>query len=158
MSDTTETEPSEPEPIEPEATGVDHRDELPEDLNAAEFVGPYQFPDNSRRRIPGVIYLVFAAGCFALWLGRHGDQPVLVNDGFLFAAVLLGAFGAVLPDERLADAHRREGGAGTGATGRRLPGRPRLGPAGVARRAVPTDLAGALLLGREPSARGGRSC
>src|SRR6478736_4378564 len=94
MSDTTETEPSEPiEPIEPEATGVDHRDELPEDLNAAEFVGPYQFPDNSRRRIPGVIYLVFAAGCFALWLARHGDQPVLVNDGFLFAAVLLGLFG-----------------------------------------------------------------
>jgi hypothetical protein len=75
------------------ATDVDHRDELPEDLNAAEFVGPYQFPDNSRRRIPGVIYLVIAAGCFALWLARHGDQPVLVNDGFLFAAILLGLFG-----------------------------------------------------------------
>ncbi len=91
MSDTTETEPS--EPTKPEAPGVDHRDELPDDLNAAEFVGPYQFPDNSRRRIPGVIYLVFAAGCFALWLARHGDQPVLVNDGFLFAAILLGLFG-----------------------------------------------------------------
>ncbi len=34
------------------------RDELPDDLNPTEFVGAYQFPDNSRRRIPGAIYLV----------------------------------------------------------------------------------------------------
>src|SRR5215203_4136961 len=36
------------------------RDELPADLDAAGFVGPYQFPDNSRRRIPGIIYLALA--------------------------------------------------------------------------------------------------
>ena len=35
----------------------DIRDQLPTDLNASEFVGVYKFPDNSRRRIPGYIYL-----------------------------------------------------------------------------------------------------
>jgi len=69
------------------------RDELPDDLNASEFVGPYQFPDNSRRRIPGLIYLVFAAICFVLWLTTRNEQPVLINDGMLFAAILLGGFG-----------------------------------------------------------------
>ena len=29
------------------------RDVLPDDLDASGFVGPYQFPDNCRRRIPG---------------------------------------------------------------------------------------------------------
>jgi len=33
------------------------RDTLPGDLDITGFVGPYQFPDNSRRRIPAVIYL-----------------------------------------------------------------------------------------------------
>src|SRR5262249_36316906 len=35
-----------------EPAGSEIRDELPEDLDASEWVGPYQFPDNSRRRIP----------------------------------------------------------------------------------------------------------
>ena len=34
------------------------RDELPADLDHASFVGAYQFPDNSRRRIPGAIYVL----------------------------------------------------------------------------------------------------
>lgn len=70
------------------------RDELPADLDVSEFVGPYQFPDNSRRRIPGYIYLAAAAGCLALWLARR-DDGVLVNRGFLLAAVLLGLFGVL---------------------------------------------------------------
>lgn len=69
------------------------RDALPDDLDAAGFVGPYQFPDNSRRRIPGILYLAIAAGCLALWFGTRDSEPVLVNDGFLLAAVLLGLFG-----------------------------------------------------------------
>jgi len=69
------------------------RDALPDDLNASEFVGPYQFPDNSRRRIPGAIYMVLALGCFVLWLTTRDGQPVAVNRGMLFAAILLGAFG-----------------------------------------------------------------
>jgi hypothetical protein len=68
-------------------------DELPEDLNASEFVGPYQFPDNSRRRIPGAIYVVLAIVCFVVWLTTRNDDPVIVNRGMLFAAILLGAFG-----------------------------------------------------------------
>ena len=70
----------------------DLRDELPEDLDAAGFVGPYRFPDNSRRRIPGIIYLVLAAGCLALWVTLR-DSSVIVNDGFAWAALLLGAVG-----------------------------------------------------------------
>jgi hypothetical protein len=69
----------------------DLRDELPADLVSAGYVGPYQFPDNSRRRIPGVIYLVMAAACLLAHL-VVADRPV-VNHGFLWAAVALGAFG-----------------------------------------------------------------
>ena len=66
----------------------DHRDELPQDLDATGYVGPYQFPDNSRRRIPGVIYLVVAAVCVAVWLLGRDSWPI-VNDGWLWAALLL---------------------------------------------------------------------
>ncbi|HSL57835.1 MAG TPA: hypothetical protein VK866_08330 [Acidimicrobiales bacterium] len=70
------------------------RDELPDDLNAAGYVGPYVFPNNNRRRIPGVLYLVIAALCGLLWGLTAGGEPVLVNGGFLFAAVVLAAIGA----------------------------------------------------------------
>lgn len=66
-------------------------DELPEDLNAAEFVGPYLFPNNSRRRVPGVLYILLAGLALVLWLLNRNDDPVLVNDGYLWAAVGLGA-------------------------------------------------------------------
>jgi hypothetical protein len=42
-------------------------DELPDDLHAAGYVGPYLFPDNSRRRIPGYLYLATAAACVVVW-------------------------------------------------------------------------------------------
>lgn len=72
----------------------DLRDELPDDLNASEYVGPYQFPDNSRRRKPAVLYLAIAAVCLVLWLVRD-DSSTLINRGMLYAAILLGAFGAL---------------------------------------------------------------
>ena len=31
------------------------RDELPDDLDVSGYVGPYTFPDISRRRIPGLL-------------------------------------------------------------------------------------------------------
>lgn len=71
----------------------DVRDELPDDLDVSVYVGPYQFPDNSRRRIPGVMYLVIALICVLVWALGHGDDSPLVNDGFLGAAVLLGGAG-----------------------------------------------------------------
>ncbi|MDP9071820.1 MAG: hypothetical protein M3N68_11215 [Actinomycetota bacterium] len=72
---------------------VEQGDELPADLDVTGYVGPYTFPDNSRRRIPGVIYLATAAGCAALWVAR-GTGGVLVNGGLLLGAALLGVIGA----------------------------------------------------------------
>jgi hypothetical protein len=69
----------------------DLRDELPEDLNAAEFVGLYQFPDNSRRRRPAYIYGGLAVVLLAIFASHRSGQHVLVNEGYLWAAVLLGA-------------------------------------------------------------------
>jgi hypothetical protein len=65
-------------------------DVLPDDLDAAGYVGPYMFPDNNRRRVPGYLYLGIAAGCAALWATV---DSVYVNGGFLGAAVLLAAVG-----------------------------------------------------------------
>jgi hypothetical protein len=76
-----------------DAHDAEVRDELPTDLDASAFVGPYQFPDNSRRRIPGFIYLGIAAVCLLVWLLRRDHDPVLVNEGFVLAAILLGAMG-----------------------------------------------------------------
>jgi hypothetical protein len=70
------------------------RDQLPADLDVTGFVGPYQFPDNSRRRIPAVLYLVIAALCALAWFVSRDADTALVNDGFLYAAVLLAAFAA----------------------------------------------------------------
>jgi len=68
----------------------DLRDELPDDLNASEHVGPYDFPDNSRRRKPAMLYAVVAVVCLVLWIVASEDAA-LVNVGMLWAAVLLGA-------------------------------------------------------------------
>jgi hypothetical protein len=67
-------------------------DELPDDLHAAGYVGPYLFPDNNRRRIPGYLYLATAAACVVVWLLVDGSP--YVNGGFLFAAALLAIIGA----------------------------------------------------------------
>lgn len=76
----------------PPAEADDLRDALPDDLNAHEYVGPYEFPDNSRRRKPGMLYLAFAAISLVVWLVAR-DSSAIVNNGFLWAAVLLGAVG-----------------------------------------------------------------
>ncbi len=89
------------------------RDELPSDLNVTAFVGPYKFPDNSRRRIPGLIYLVIAALSFALWVVQRDIDSALVSDGFLGAAILLSLVGLfslssswrMTVDEKLALVH-----------------------------------------------------
>ncbi len=66
-------------------------DELPEDLNLSEFVGPHTFPNNNRRRIPAAIYLLMGAACIALWITR-GDSSPLVNVGTLWAGIGLVVF------------------------------------------------------------------
>src|SRR2546430_14547027 len=72
----------------------EHHDELPADLDVTGYVGAYTFPNNDRRRIPAIISLVAAAGCFLLWLLRGRHHGVLVNSGFLGVAVALGLIGA----------------------------------------------------------------
>jgi hypothetical protein len=67
----------------------DVRDELPHDLDVAGAAGPYEFPDNSRRRKPAVLYSLVAITCLVLWLWQRDSSP-LVNDGYLWAAILLG--------------------------------------------------------------------
>ncbi|HMC41547.1 MAG TPA: hypothetical protein VKI20_00950 [Acidimicrobiales bacterium] len=67
-------------------------DQLPPELDASGFVGPTAFPDVRRRRVPGILYLLTAAGCVALWALRHGGG-VLVNDGLLTVGVGLAAVG-----------------------------------------------------------------
>lgn len=76
----------------PEQSPDEVVDELPEDLNLAEFVGPYTFPNNNRRRIPAVIYIVIGLACVVLYL-TLGDSSALVNVGFGVGGALLALFG-----------------------------------------------------------------
>ncbi len=83
-----------PESARADATSDDVRDELPDDINAADFVGAYEFPDNSRRRIPGFLYIVLAVVCLVAFVTVRDSSPI-VNGGFAWAAVILGVAGVI---------------------------------------------------------------
>jgi hypothetical protein len=70
----------------------EHRDELPADLDVTQYVGMYTFPDIRRRRAPAYAYLVLAAALGVLCASYPG-RGVLVNEGFLAAAVALALIG-----------------------------------------------------------------
>jgi len=72
----------------------DVTDVLPEDLDISGFVGPYVFPNNNRRRVPGYLYLGLAVVCVLLWWRGHDDPASVVNEGLLWAAAALVAAGA----------------------------------------------------------------
>ena len=84
---------AEEKPEETPLDDADVRDELPDELNAAGYVGPYVFPDNDRRRIPAVLYALVGITCIALYASA-GDDAVLVNAGFLYAGIGLLLFAA----------------------------------------------------------------
>ncbi|MEY4361176.1 MAG: hypothetical protein RL391_482 [Actinomycetota bacterium] len=66
----------------------EHTDVLPADLNAVDNRLPFKYPDNSRRRIPGTIYV--ASGIVVLLVVALADsQAVLVNRGLMTGAILL---------------------------------------------------------------------
>jgi hypothetical protein len=71
----------------------DIRDALPDDLDAAGYVGPYLFPNNNRRRIPAYLYWAISATCLVVWFVRRGDDPVMINQGTAIAAVVLALIG-----------------------------------------------------------------
>ena len=81
------------EPAGAAVPDAEFRDELPEDLDAAGFVGPYMFPNNNRRRIPAYLYWAIAAVCIVAWFLRRGSDPVLLNEGILLAAIVLALIG-----------------------------------------------------------------
>jgi len=66
-------------------------DELPEDLDR-EFATPYEFPDNKRRRVPGLLYIGLAVVTF---VGAYaaGDDAILVNRGLVVGAIALVVIG-----------------------------------------------------------------
>lgn len=67
-------------------------DELPGDLNLAEFAGPYIFLNNNRRRIPAAMYLVIGLAAIGAYV-VFGDSSALVNVGVAFAGAGLFLFG-----------------------------------------------------------------
>ena len=66
-------------------------DQLPTDLDLHGYVGPYQFPDNSRRRITGAIYLAMAVSVVVIF--ALAENSPLLNGGVVVAAVGLAVLG-----------------------------------------------------------------
>ena len=87
-----------PEPTDDAAAAPDSesdaevRDQLPADLDAAGYVGPYLFPNNNRRRIAGALYLLIGAASIVIALVAVSDA-VLVNGGFAVGGAALIGFG-----------------------------------------------------------------
>jgi len=69
----------------------DVTDALPDDLDVHGFVGPYQFPDNSRRRIPGFLYLFFSIIFF--FLSVIFDSSPFTNWGYPATSIVLALLG-----------------------------------------------------------------
>ena len=66
-------------------------DTLPADLDVTGLVGPYIFPDNSRRRIPGYLYLLIAATLIVITVVTSDSS--LVNNGLIFGSIGLALIG-----------------------------------------------------------------
>lgn len=72
----------------------DIRDALPEDLDVTGFVGPYMFPDNSRRRWPGGLYLLSGVLMLGGWAVTASQGSMYVNRGIGVAGAFLIVLGA----------------------------------------------------------------
>lgn len=72
---------------------AEFRDRLPDELVAITHSAEYSFPDNSRRRIPGAIYIAMGLAVGLVVIVRGEDGP-LVNSGLLVGALLLVLFGS----------------------------------------------------------------
>jgi len=74
---------------------VEHVDELPHDLDRSQYVGPYQFPDNARRRWQALVVAIVAAVSAAVGMSA-GEGSTLDNQGFVIAAGVLALAAAFL--------------------------------------------------------------
>jgi len=73
----------------------DIRDELPDDLDLQQALGgDYVFPNNNRRRVPGVLYILIGLGVAAVWFLVRSDAPTLFNRAIFFGGLGLLAVGA----------------------------------------------------------------
>lgn len=79
---------------DPEMADEEVRDSLPGDLDVSGLVGPYMFPNNSRRRIPGVLYLFIAVCSIGVYALTRDADPAMINIGFLWGGIALALFGA----------------------------------------------------------------
>jgi hypothetical protein len=70
----------------------DVRDELPADLDTTAIAVAYLFPNNSRRRIPGVLYILMGIGAIVL-RSAAGDDAVLLNRGVTLSGIALVVIG-----------------------------------------------------------------
>ena len=68
----TDDTPQEPTP----------NDALPEDLDVTAYVGPYRFPNMTRRRLAALLYAIIAVGAFVGWL-LSGNMGLLAVAGVL---------------------------------------------------------------------------
>jgi hypothetical protein len=69
-------------------------DQLPAELDLDQYVGVTTFPDPSRRRVVGYLWIVIGLAAGAVVLGS-GTDGVLVNRGLVFFAIgaaLIGAY------------------------------------------------------------------
>lgn len=65
------------------------RDTLPQDLDISAVGSDYVFPNNSRRRTVGALYIFIGVVFSAVWLVLLGRDTALVNVGFLAAGIAL---------------------------------------------------------------------
>ena len=70
-------------------TGDEYGDRLPPELDVTGYVGPYVFPNNSRRRVPGALYAFLGVVAIATWGLTLGADPNIVNGGFLAGGIAL---------------------------------------------------------------------
>ncbi|MDG2426928.1 MAG: hypothetical protein P8M16_00755 [Acidimicrobiales bacterium] len=86
-------EPPQPADGKIAPTDGEVHDVLPDDLDArgAGLVGPYMFPDNDRRRIPGALYLVLAV--ITVVVVTTADGSPMVDGGLVAGALGLALFG-----------------------------------------------------------------
>lgn len=74
------------------SSSAEFRDRLPDELVAITHSEDYSFPDNSRRRIPGAMYIAFGTVVAAVSLWRGNDGP-FINGGLFAGSLLLVAIG-----------------------------------------------------------------